>query len=828
MTTAVQIMQSSASTTLTNSHSSATTASVREHTCLFTHDLRRKQKRWQDGRLKYHTFNRRVMVYDERGNFVGDAHWREDYDLADGDDLELERGGIIVQVGECVGSRDQDLSELVDKRAQEKAQRQAAAAARRPPTTPVASLHMVRPQPLLQKHLHDVIGTPSGHHGRAVVPKESPYEERQQRQTPLQGDTRPAKRQRREISPLSKNGYAQNLFGATLTLSGRPLSQVPTRHRQYKVSQTQEETASPVSSNTSSHGDSPNIATEKAQVIRNVQSRPSRQISLQTDDAQIHSLIQPAFSPSTGSDVLEGLGETPAPQKKRLKLVDNQKKGTARRHSVLDPLSTNHNSGKSRRPDEANEQINSNIDRPGELPTSRSSKKTHDEERPGASNSSISGRRPQDPKTIVLTEDPAEAPQNQPILDTPKTELRIKPRKKRGLLMISERHTKRTPSSGSEPIKTRPDAHSLPSLSDVQSTHTPTDRGSKKVESTSTQYKRIKLSKEKQKSTLHRNRTNTCRNDDHSDDEGCHQLHSIDDAQHSAGESEYDEMQCLGHSMSNPRKDTESKCATERPDTQTAETCAIETGRRLRPKKRPLMEDDSFSSAAVEERKEDNAAVDEMPAPRLALLGRKSVKSKEIIGFNFEEELNPTLSVKQDYKAQQEPAPSPSPDRTVDNQQHETEGKIDDECAPTETRPDVESQPQRKTLLVGKESTVIQRQNNEKLNPHNNEPSTMVQTEETPSTATVTITKRPVRQIINPATRGKKAAKPSDAAGQMPACPLSVESAGISSLHQVSRRINAQGNLENKSASPMTGFARANGGPWSREAHDLFDFKRPS
>ncbi|KAI0185905.1 hypothetical protein EV127DRAFT_347243, partial [Xylaria flabelliformis] len=212
-------MQSSTLTTLTHPHSSATTAAVREHTCLFTHDLRRKQKRWQDGRLKYHTFNRRVMVYDERGNFVGDAHWREDYDLADGDDLELERGGIIVQVGECVGSRDQDLSELVDKRAQEKAERQAAAAARRPPATPVASLHMVRPQPLLQKHLHDVIGTPSGHHGRAVVPRESPYEERQQRQTPLQGDTRPAKRQRREIPPLSKSGYAQNLFGATLTLS---------------------------------------------------------------------------------------------------------------------------------------------------------------------------------------------------------------------------------------------------------------------------------------------------------------------------------------------------------------------------------------------------------------------------------------------------------------------------------------------------------------------------------------------------------------------------------------------------------------------------------
>ncbi len=54
----------------------STTAAVVEYLCLFTHDLKRKQKRWQDGRLKYHTFNKRVMVYDERGNNVGDAHWR--------------------------------------------------------------------------------------------------------------------------------------------------------------------------------------------------------------------------------------------------------------------------------------------------------------------------------------------------------------------------------------------------------------------------------------------------------------------------------------------------------------------------------------------------------------------------------------------------------------------------------------------------------------------------------------------------------------------------------------------------------------------------------
>jgi hypothetical protein len=86
-----------------------------------TQDLRRKQKRWQDGRLKFHTFNKRVMVYDERSNYIGDTHWREDTTFGEGEELQLERGGTLVEVGECVGKRDQDLSELVDKRVKERA-----------------------------------------------------------------------------------------------------------------------------------------------------------------------------------------------------------------------------------------------------------------------------------------------------------------------------------------------------------------------------------------------------------------------------------------------------------------------------------------------------------------------------------------------------------------------------------------------------------------------------------------------------------------------------------------------------------------------------------
>src|SRR5436309_7965849 len=101
---------------------SQNTAPVLEFRCLYTHDLRRKAKRWQDGWLKYHTFNKRVMVYDVPRNYVGDSHWRYDEHIADGDELELEKG-VLVQVGEAVGRTEQDLTELLEKRSKEKHKR---------------------------------------------------------------------------------------------------------------------------------------------------------------------------------------------------------------------------------------------------------------------------------------------------------------------------------------------------------------------------------------------------------------------------------------------------------------------------------------------------------------------------------------------------------------------------------------------------------------------------------------------------------------------------------------------------------------------------------
>ncbi|KAH7021549.1 uncharacterized protein B0I36DRAFT_32902 [Microdochium trichocladiopsis] len=112
------------------------------------------------------------MVHDEQGNTVGDTHWRKDHGLEIGEVLTLDRGGIIVEVGDLVVTRNQDLSELVDKRIKEKVDRLAAAAARRPniPRPPAVGLptptRSLYPQ-TSAKPLQQVVGTPTGHHGRA-------------------------------------------------------------------------------------------------------------------------------------------------------------------------------------------------------------------------------------------------------------------------------------------------------------------------------------------------------------------------------------------------------------------------------------------------------------------------------------------------------------------------------------------------------------------------------------------------------------------------------------------------------------------------------------
>lgn len=148
---------------------SQVTASVVKFRCLYTHDLRRKSKRWQDGYLRYHAFNKRVMVYDEQGNYIGDHHWRSVDEVQDGDELELDKGALI-QVGEKMSTTQTDLSNLFDKRTSQGSPQSHEPASQAPRTsTPRSSCSS---QPF--RSLNDLLGirkTPIGH----LV---SPYEER--------------------------------------------------------------------------------------------------------------------------------------------------------------------------------------------------------------------------------------------------------------------------------------------------------------------------------------------------------------------------------------------------------------------------------------------------------------------------------------------------------------------------------------------------------------------------------------------------------------------------------------------------------------------------
>lgn len=171
--------------------SSQVTASVVKFRCLYTHDLRRKSKRWQDGYLRYHAFNKRIMVYDEQGNYIGDHHWRSGEEVQDGDELELDKGALI-QVGERMGTTQQDLTNLFEKRKRGPGSPQANdhASQMSRNSTPVRASGSSQPF----RSLNDLLGIKKTSTGHLV----SPYEERHP-PTPSNGpesSNRPSKRQK--------------------------------------------------------------------------------------------------------------------------------------------------------------------------------------------------------------------------------------------------------------------------------------------------------------------------------------------------------------------------------------------------------------------------------------------------------------------------------------------------------------------------------------------------------------------------------------------------------------------------------------------------------
>lgn len=159
--TAMSPLSPSTPYNLTVPHSQ-NTAPVIKFRCLYTYDLRRKAKRWQDGFLRFHTFNKRIMVYDTPGNFIGDLHWRQGAEVQDGDEFELDKGAIV-QVCESMEKTETDLSQLFEKKKPQGSPRPTLSAAQSPrPSTPLQPTMASQPsrsQPSLN-HLLGIKRTP--------------------------------------------------------------------------------------------------------------------------------------------------------------------------------------------------------------------------------------------------------------------------------------------------------------------------------------------------------------------------------------------------------------------------------------------------------------------------------------------------------------------------------------------------------------------------------------------------------------------------------------------------------------------------------------------
>jgi hypothetical protein len=187
-------------------------APVAEFRCLYTPDIRKKQKKWQDGFLKFHTFNNRVMVYDQARNFLGDTYYKDSNELHEGDELTLDKG-VMVEVADAMGVTQTDLTPLFEKKPKEGPPPPTAPPRRFQPPSQVARPHVApssntaraNAQQLRHKSLNTLLGTPKGPMGKSV-PIKSPYEARQEKERGKENDfavDRAAKRQKTAHSSTS-------------------------------------------------------------------------------------------------------------------------------------------------------------------------------------------------------------------------------------------------------------------------------------------------------------------------------------------------------------------------------------------------------------------------------------------------------------------------------------------------------------------------------------------------------------------------------------------------------------------------------------------------
>jgi hypothetical protein len=223
---------------------SQNTAPVAEFRCLYTNDLRRKQKRWQDGYLKFHSFNSRIMVYDQSRAFLGDTYWKESGAVQEGDELTLDKG-VMVEVAEAMGITQTDLNPLFDKKPKDPPPPSTAPPPPRRfnPPSQVAPSNAARPTTQMRhKSLNALLGNPKGPLGKAL-PIISPYEARKEQENEARRDQehttrreqenewavdREAKRQKTVHNPAKqRQASAEKVLLPTLSATKKPHRPIP-------------------------------------------------------------------------------------------------------------------------------------------------------------------------------------------------------------------------------------------------------------------------------------------------------------------------------------------------------------------------------------------------------------------------------------------------------------------------------------------------------------------------------------------------------------------------------------------------------------------------
>lgn len=166
---------------------------------MFTHDILKKSKKWHDGSLRYHTFNKRVMVYDDTMNLVGDLHYRQAEEFAEGLELKLDRP-VLVQVEEPLGQTNTDLTPLLGRQRQDVNNQ--ASNQTQPTRASLARINAANSQ-ARPKSIKELLGASQGRLGRARLPTQSPFKQRQAL-ADVQPTTQPSPK-RRKISTGNEN-----------------------------------------------------------------------------------------------------------------------------------------------------------------------------------------------------------------------------------------------------------------------------------------------------------------------------------------------------------------------------------------------------------------------------------------------------------------------------------------------------------------------------------------------------------------------------------------------------------------------------------------------